>query len=170
MTDDINFTKAELLDRIDTFWSELQTLVEGLDETTLTHAQGESGWSIADHLAHLAAWERGVAFLMSHRSRAEGMGISDSQWRELTMDEINDVVHQAWREKSGAEVMALSHSAHAVMLAALAELTVADLLRDYSDFDPSGSISGRPIIGWVVGNTFEHYREHLGYIRKSLGQ
>lgn len=168
MTDDIHFTKAELLDRIATGWAELHNLVTGLDESALTQADRVTGWSVADHLVHLAAWERGIAYLLSRRPRHEGMGISDAQWRELTMDQINEEVHHAWQGKPAVEVLAHSRGAHAELLAALADLEVSDLLRDYSAYDETGTISGQPVVGWVIGNTFEHYREHIGYIRDSL--
>jgi len=42
-----------------------------------------------------------------------------------------------------------------------------ELLRGYSHFAPDepGEETGRPVFGWVVGNSRHHYREHLPWIR-----
>ena len=81
------------------------------------------------------------------------------------MDEINDEVHRAAAARSAAEAMAFLRLAHEGMLNALAEMTEADLLRDYSEYDPRESYSGRPIVGWIIGDSYDHYDEHLEYMR-----
>jgi hypothetical protein len=163
-------TKAQLLQRIAVSWQALQEMLSGLDETTLKRPDPESGWTISDHVFHLAAWERGIAYLLTRRSRYEGMGITAEQWQELTMDEINEEVHRAGQKRLPAEALAIGRQSHQEMLDALADLTEADLFRDYSYYDPSGEPDGRPIVGWIIGNTFGHYDEHLDYIRSMLDQ
>lgn len=167
--DEDKITKAQLLQRIAVSWQALQEVLNGLDETILKRPEPESGWSISDHIFHLAAWERGIAFLLTQRSRPEGMGITDEQWRALTMDEINEDVHRAGQRRLPAEVLAIGRQSHQEMLDALAGLSEADLHLDYSNFDPSVAPTDRPIVGWIIGNTFEHYDEHLDYIRSMLG-
>jgi hypothetical protein len=163
-------TKDQLLQRMAVSWQALQETLSGLDETTLKRSDPESGWTISDHVFHLAAWERGIAYLLTQRSRYEGMGITAGQWQELTMDEINEVVHRSGQKRLPAEVLAIARQSHQEMLDALADLTEADLFRDYSHYEPSGEPDGRPIVGWIIGNTFGHYDEHLGYIRSMLDQ
>ncbi len=166
MTEQVS--KTELMDRIAAGYEALETLVAGLDGLQLEHP-GSEGWAIKDHLFHLASWERGIAWLLSGRSRYEGMGVTPEEWQAQTMDEVNDLVHQRNRERTAAEALAAFREAHQAMLDALAPLEDADLQRPYSDFDPAATrYADRPIVGWVIGDTYEHYEEHLGYIRSML--
>jgi hypothetical protein len=170
MTNENEMTKAQLIERIETSWEELQAVLSRLDEAAMRRADSASGWAVTDHLTHLAAWERGIAYLLTHRPRHEGMGISAEQWRDLTMDEINEVVHEAGQGRVAAEALAIFRQSHTEMLDALAELGDADLMRDYSAYDQDSAPSGRPIIGWIIGNTYDHYEEHLGYIRAVIAR
>jgi hypothetical protein len=169
MTEQIG--KTELMDRIAGGYEAFERVLRGLDETRLSRPGPDGGWAIKDHLFHLAAWERGVAWLLGGRSRTEGMGVTADEWRELTMDEVNDLVYSRSRERGAAEAPAAFRQAHQEMLDALAPLGDADLQRPYSDFDPAATrYADRPIVGWIIGDTYEHYEEHLGYIRALLAE
>ena len=170
MSDEMQQSKTALLDRIESAWEELQVAISGLDEALLARVDDESGWSVADHLTHLAAWERGIAYVLTGRSRAEGMGITQALWVELTMDEVNDVIHEQGRRLGAARALADFRAAHAAMLDALEGLDDADLQRGYTTFEPQDEPDDRPIIGWIIGDTYDHYAEHLGYIRASLSR
>lgn len=168
MADRTDLTKIQLLERIQTGWEELMAVLVGLDDAAKERADPVTGWTIGDHLFHLAAWEQGIAYVLTGRSRTEGMGITAEQWRDLAMDQINDLVHERGRGRSAAEAMATLRMAHEAMLEALAGLDDADLQRGYSTFDPQSKDNGRPIIGWIIGDTYDHFEEHLGYIRAML--
>jgi hypothetical protein len=168
MSDESQMTKDELLRRLEAAWDELLEVLVGLDDAAKSRVNPESGWAIKDHLSHLAVWESGITYLLTGRPRHEGMGISAEQWRDLTMDEINTVLYQAGRDRSPAEAMAHMRMAHEEMLNTLTALNDADLRRDYAEFDSGERPTGQPIIGWIIGNTYEHYQEHLGYIREAL--
>ena len=168
MTDEIKITKAELLDRIEPAWQGLIDLVADLDDPVMTRINAESGWAVVDHLNHLAAWVRGLGYLLTRRSRYEGMGINAEQWRELTLDEINHVIQRRGRRRTPAEAKDNLRAAHAEFLDALAGLSDEDLMRDYSEYDPAEPQAGKPVVAWIIGNTFEHYKEHTGYIRRAI--
>ena len=170
MSDATLQSQVDLLDRIESAWEELNVVINGLDEAQLARVDDETGWSVADHLNHLAAWERGIAYVLTGRPRAEGMGVTQEQWVGLTMDEINDVIHDQGRQRGAAAAPANFRDAHAAMLDALEGLGDADLQRGYTTFDPQDEPDDRPIIGWIIGDTYDHYAEHLGYIRGSLSR
>ena len=170
MSEETQLSKTALLDRIESAWEELQVVITGLDEKQVSRVDDETGWSVADHLTHLAAWERGIAYVLTGRPRPEGMGITPAQWGGLSMHEINDVVHQQGRARGAAGALADFRAAHAEMLNALEGLDDTDLQRGYTTFDPQGEPDDRPIIGWIIGDTYDHYAEHLGYIRESLSR
>lgn len=168
MAEETRPTKAELLARIATGWDDLENVISGLDDKALKRINTAGGWTIKDNLAHLAMWERGIVSLLSRRPRPLGMGISADQWKDLTMDEINDVIHRQWQYRPAAEARDALRTAHDEMLAILAELDDEQLNLDYSHYDPTAAHAGRPVIDWVVGNTYEHFKAHAGYIRDAL--
>ena len=167
MTEQIS--KTELMDRMAEGYEALERLLRGLDETQIGRPGPDGGWGIKDHLFHLAMWERGIAWLLGRRSRTEGMGVTPEEWQALTMDEVNDLVHQRNQERTATEALAAFREAHQAMLDALAPMSDADLQRPYSDFDPAATrYADRPIVGWIIGDTYEHYEEHLTYMRAIL--
>jgi hypothetical protein len=163
-------TKAELLERIRTSRKELAMALVELDEEEL-EAYDEDGWNVKDQIAHLAAWERGVAYMLQKRPRYAGMGLDKASWYDLTMDEINAVIHRQYLDVSLEEVLAYYQEAHQELLAALEKLSDEDLFRPYSYYqsDDSSRDAEQPIINWISGNTYEHYDEHLRIIRESHG-
>ncbi len=167
MTDEM--TKAALMERIGESWEALQRLLAPLDEARLSRPGPATGWAIKDHLFHLATWERGVAWLLSGRSRYEAMDVTREEWHSLDMDQVNDLLYQRNRERTAAEALTAFREAHAEMLDALAPLDDADLQRPYTDFDPAETQwAGQPIVGWIISDSFEHFDEHQGYLQALL--
>jgi hypothetical protein len=123
-------TVAELLARIEAGWTALNDLVGRLDEAQLT-APGAAGWSIADHLAHLAAWERSVIGLLRGQPRHAAMGI-DRDTYARGFDAANAASQARSAGRSLAAVRAEVAATHQEVLALLAGLTDADLLRPYA--------------------------------------
>ncbi|MBX7250513.1 MAG: ClbS/DfsB family four-helix bundle protein [Candidatus Promineofilum sp.] len=161
--------KTQLLTRMADAYEAMEGLLATLDDAALSQVTDAAGWAVKDHLFHLAMWERGVAWLLGGRSRNEGMGITDPQWEELTMDEQNNLTYERTRERPAAEALAAFRGAHREMLDALAPLSDEDLQLPYSDFDPAATQGAdRPIIGWIIGDTYDHYDEHRGWIEALL--
>lgn len=170
MTEESRLPKAELLDRIAAAWVELENSISGLDDLALKRIKTAGGWTIKDTLAHLAMWERGIVYLLSRRSRHQGMDITADQWKNLTLDEINDVIHRQWQYRPATESRDALRAAHDEMLATLAGLDDDQLYLDYSHYDPTAAHAGQPVIDWVIGNTYTHFKEHAGYIRDALSR
>ena len=162
-------SKTELMDRMAAGYEAMERAPGGLDEAALSRPGPDGGWAVKDHLFHLASWEQGIAWLLGRRSRFEGMGITPEEWRDLTMDQVNDLVHQRSQNRPAAEALTAFREGHREMLDALALLTDDDLQRPYAEYgDGGGRSADRPIIGWIIGDTYEHYEEHLGYIQALL--
>ena len=69
--------------------------------------------------------------------------------------------------KTLAETRAALRATHERMLQTIERMAEANLFEPYSYYQPDaeGENSGNPVIGWIVGNGSEHYREHLGWMR-----
>jgi hypothetical protein len=127
------------------------------------NAAGPGEWSIKDNLAHLAAWER---FMRLHylggQPAHEAMGIEQATFQRLDEDGINAVLHERNRQRPPAEVLAELLQTHRETLAALEGMSYAELMRQRFPDDPQA----RPVVAWVIGNTYEHYREHRAIIER----
>ena len=148
--------KADLLARIYDEWQALMQAVEKLTPEQMSVPRS-GGWSVKDNLAHLADWEQ---FLLSHhlggRPAYEVMQIDAATYKSLDEDGINAVLYERNKERSVEEVLARSRQIHDQVETTLKEMSFADLLRQRFDDDPEK----RPVLAWVIGNTYEHYREH----------
>lgn len=155
-------TVQEMLQRMEAGRQRLDEALAGLSEGQMTRV-GREGWAVKDHLAHLAAWAQGIAALLRGEPRWAAMGLDEATMGDE--EAINEALHQQGRALTLAEARTTFDAAHEGLHAAVAALDDADLLRPYSDFlgEPSGD-DVRPIVGWIVGNSFGHYDEHLPWI------
>jgi hypothetical protein len=162
--------KAELLERMEQGRTVLEQAISRLSEAQLTTSHPDTGWTIKDHLAHLGAWEVGIAALLRRQPRWAAMGLDEVTVEAHEMDDLNAILYQRHKDRPLSEVLAYFHETHRQMRAALAQLTDEDLFKTYSYYQPDepGEDSGRPILDWVMGNTYEHYAEHLEWIEGLL--
>lgn len=126
-------SKAELLERIHTSYSSLKEIFRLLSDEQLSRP-APTGWAIKDHLAHLAAWELGIAKLLRHQPRFAAMQVDDTMEKDMGTDELNDQIYQNNAGLSPAEAKQKLADAHAQMLQSLTALSDDDLYRvDYSE-------------------------------------
>jgi uncharacterized protein (TIGR03083 family) len=155
-------TRTELLDRIRRSWDALQNAILQMSEAQLTTLRSADGWSVQDHLAHLAAWERSTLAILRGEPRHRALGVDAAAYAEEDEDRLNALIYERNRERALADVLADLRDAHAQMLAALDRLSDADLRRPDTDFLPGER--GEPLLARIAGNTYEHYDEHLPWI------
>lgn len=163
-------SKRELLERIDSAWNDLQDAIDGFSPEQLTGAADAGGWTAKDHLAHLAAWENSMVFLLQGQPRHEGLGVSESTYLTSGEDGINDEIFRKNRDLDLAGTLARHSMIHINMLALLANLTDSDLRKTYTDYLPEepGTEDGSPILNRVFGNTAHHFDMHRAYIERLI--
>ena len=166
-------TKAELLDQIQRSRAALEKTIDSLSDAQL-EAREEGGWAVKDHLAHIAAWELGIARLLRGRPRFEAMGVDELVRQRWELDEINERIYRQAADLTPSQALQTFNEAHEEMLAALDGLDDEDLLRPYAGYaaqgEPQPPTAGQdPVVGWIIGNTFVHYDEHAETIRAMLG-
>jgi L-alanine-DL-glutamate epimerase-like enolase superfamily enzyme len=160
-------TKAELLAALETNWTALRGLLERLSPAQMS-ALDPNGWSIKDHIAHLVPWARGMAALLAGHSRWAAMGIDEAARQANDLDALNTILQQQAQAKTLSQVLAELTATHQELLAALGPLSDADLYRPYNDYagnQPLRSGGEQAVIHRVVGNTVDHYVEHLAWIK-----
>jgi hypothetical protein len=161
-------TTTELLARIDAGWAEISAYVAGLDERQLM-TSGADGWSVADHLGHLAAWECSIISLLRGQPRHEGLGVPESAY--LTgHDVVNALIQARTHAQPVATILTDWRTTHATLRSMIVDLADADLQRSYASYLPNepGRRGQQPIVDRIIGNTYEHYAEHLPWMRRLL--
>jgi hypothetical protein len=163
--------KSDLLQRIAESWSSFDDKVSSLSDLQLT-AAGADGWSAKDHVAHLSAWEESLIALLAGRDRgaAIGLGRDEADTPGHDVDAINALIQRRSRDRSLGDVLAAFRETHQRCVAAVEALSDEDLARPYSHFQPNDPGNTHPVIGWIVGNTYEHYDEHAGWIAQLLAK
>lgn len=160
---------AHARERVTDGWDHLVELVDSLGPADLA-LTGPDGWAVKDHLAHIAAWERSLLAIFEGTDRIEAMGLPSG---EMDTEEINRAVWELNRNRSHKDALAYFRGTHADLMRKLDSLCDADLDLPYVHYQPSANSdddSDRPVIGWVAGDTYEHYFEHIDWIRALISQ
>lgn len=156
--------KAELLARIDQEWTALRELIDSLTPKQMSEAVPGS-WSVKDHLVHLTTW---VQFLLRYHLGQEPphivMGLDVETFERLDEDGLNALIYERSQDRSLEDVLDSFTQSHNQVLDALELVTFADLMKPHYADDPEA----RPLINWVIGNTYDHYREHRQTIQEGL--
>jgi hypothetical protein len=131
----------------------LRLTLAGLTEPQMEDVVN-GAWTRRDVLAHLEAWERRTASLLETLRRGWDPGGSDdsSSW-----DVMNERFFEENRHRSLDDVRRGEADAYEALVRMVEESPDDDL------FDPDrfAWTNGRPFAGWILGNTSEHYAEHM---------
>lgn len=156
-------TAEEIVRRIETSWDELDGLASAMDEDALA-APGPEGWAVKDHLVHVGAWEHWLLALFEHRDKLAAMG-ADGANKEI--DDVNAVVFEKHRHDTVQQALAYFRDAHEQLMAVLRRQSTEDFERPYATFFDAGrEPTQQPVLDAVAGNTYEHYPEHVQWIKE----
>lgn len=138
-----------LRDRRARFNSVLDELGLSLDRDEDLLGEVGGGWTLGEHLVHLAAWERRYARVVSGAPRLP----YPSNWQKF-----NDAVHARWQGVAPAEARAEYEGAYEEMVAAVSALA------------PEGDPDRPKLLdGWDLSAAAGHYREHAKILLAHAG-
>jgi uncharacterized protein (TIGR03083 family) len=152
---------------IEASWNELVELVNQVQDADGMTQVGVDGWTVKDHLVHVGAWEHSLLALVEGHDRLSAMGLSEALEE---IDSINEAIRKLHESDTPEEALGYFRDSHAQLVAALGKLSEADFQKPYSHFQPSDPDEKRPVIGWVAGNTYEHYAEHISWINQLISE
>ncbi|MCC6906222.1 MAG: ClbS/DfsB family four-helix bundle protein [Anaerolineae bacterium] len=164
-------SKADLLARIAESRAVLERVLAPLTPVQMTGLHDPAGWSVRDHLMHLAVWERSLVALLNRQPRHEVMGIDEETYYDEDIDRRNAVLYALYKDVPLTEALEAFRASHQAVLETLGQLSEAALLTlTYSAYQPAmrWEDDGTPIVAWVLGNTCEHYDEHRVVIEQIL--
>lgn len=158
--------KQGLMEQIGTSRKELEAYLASLTSVQFELAP-EGVWNVKDNLAHLIAWEQSIVGLLHGEPRHQRLGVSEALYLTHDLDAINHEIYLQHRDQPLDTVFSEFHASHREIMRLLSSLGDDDLRRTYSSYLPNepGEDSGAPIIEWIIGDTSEHYAEHLQMIR-----
>ncbi|MBK9125688.1 MAG: ClbS/DfsB family four-helix bundle protein [Chloroflexi bacterium] len=167
---DIN-TKAAILGQIDTHWNLLQQYLGQLTDVQRAQRTDAAGWTVKDHVMHLAAWQDSLPALLDGMSRPHVLGVPielwDAAWSgsdETGWDAVNAVIQRRYRDRSWDDVMTAFAESRQRVLDRLTAMADDDLMLPYRHYQPDSTIEV-PVAHWFRIATYEHYEEHLPWIK-----
>ena len=165
-------TKVELLADIERAWVALNATLDQLTEAQMTTITDRQGWTVKDHVIHLAAWERSVVFFLQGKPRHVGLGIDDALYLNGSGDEINTAIFQQRKDLPLHEASVGFRDVHQQLLNLLQPLTDADLHKPYRRYLPQepGEGEGPLAIKVIYGNSAGHFTEHRAWIEELVGR
>ncbi len=163
MTDQPRMTKAEFFTNLNREWDRLQAFIAGLTPQQLTQPTDAAGWTVKDHLYHLAVWNIGLLALLNRESQAQAMNVDEDIWKSRDFDRINAVIFAATKHLSLDHALAALKDTHQRVYAKLQSMSEDEFHLPISAYRPH-STSTSPVIGWIIGNTYEHYDEHIPWM------
>lgn len=163
-------TKAELLATIEPAWAALNAALDRLTDIQKTTIKDAQGWTVKDHLIHLAAWERSVVFFLKGRPRHAGLGVDQALYEIGSFDDINAAIFEQRKEIPLAEAVAQFRDIHRHLIQVLQPLADADLHKPYRHYLPDELGDDRSAIDVIYGNTTGHFEEHLNWIETLVGK
>ncbi|HLZ69600.1 MAG TPA: maleylpyruvate isomerase N-terminal domain-containing protein [Dehalococcoidia bacterium] len=154
-------SKDALLNRIRAARSALDADLAGVPDARLA-ATGADGWSLKDHLAHIAAWERVLIALLRGAPEHEAFAINQSALATLDTDGVNAILRERGAALPPDAVRAEFHAAHAAVLAEVQEMPESALVAPLAADDPRSRVQK------IAGDTYLHYDDHRAWIAPLL--
>lgn len=154
---------AELLSGIEREWKALMAAVARLTPEQMTTPDA-GGWSPKDNLAHLAAWLRALMeYHLDGRPIESVLDLPRDRKEEWDDDSVNAILFERNRGRSSEDVLKELNRDYMQLTAKLRTWPFEKLLQP----GPSHP-QGKPLLGYVLGNTTEHFAEHRVTIEKVL--
>lgn len=165
---DVPTTKPELLALIRVRWDAFQELLGQLSEADMDRPLGD-GWSAKQHAAHVTAWEKSLHGLLRKQDRGAAMGLPPELWAGHDLEAINGFLAVEAAPKTVHAVLREASETHDELMALLESMKQEQLEQPYSDYQPfDPKPNANPVGGWVHGNTWDHYNEHIGWLEQGL--
>jgi hypothetical protein len=159
-----NSELAKFTGSIDAAWKDLHSFLAAVTSSQASK-RDQAGWSVKDHVTHLAVWEDSVAILFRGGRRHEALGIEELFFTVGNVDEINEVVKVRLEGTALQEAIRNLEGAHRQLMGHLRTLRDADLNAKAREFFPQAPRNDdRSLTSLIWDNTGGHFTEHLAWM------
>jgi hypothetical protein len=165
-----NTELAKFTASIDAAWKDLHSFLAALTPGQESE-RDQAGWSVKDHVAHLAIWEESVVILFRGGRRHEALGIEEPFYTASSFDEINEVIKVRLEGTALQEAIRSLEGAHGRLMGHLRTLRDADLNTKAREFFPQLPGNDERLLASLIwDNTGRHFTEHLEWMRNLAGK
>lgn len=155
----------QLSQNIEREWAKLEAALADLNEQQLTQICDERGWSIKDHLAHIAHWGEVLLLMFMDIPFEETMRIPFGKHPD--MDDINEAMRMQWVDFSAGAILSRLRRVHRQLMVKILLLSEEDLQTPVKSFFANlwtPEYEQRNLVDMIPEYTFAHYRDHAAYI------
>ncbi len=153
MADHAPLTQAIALDRL---WVDRARLLVAVERAAGPTADG---WTPAEHLAHVVAWQRRVLMWFAEDAAGHTVERPEPGWTFDQIDALNARDHDAALGITIEAARAAFEDAHAGIEALVRRVSLGDLNDEHRY-----AWLGFPAANTIAGNSFGHYREHAEWL------
>ena len=153
--------KTQLLNEIRTSYANFEAVLAPLSTEQMITPGVNGTWSIKDNIAHLSTWQR----VLLNRLEAMRNNTTPSElYNQETVDTVNERFYQQDKARSLDDVLTEFRSLYQQVVEQVQAISNEDLNR------PLSWRAGEPIWPVIVGDTNEHYQEHMQIIQDWLAK
>lgn len=161
---------AKFVASVDAAWKDLCSFLAAVTPGQASK-RDPAGWSVKDHVAHLAVWEDSVDILFRGGRRHEALGIEETFYAAANIDEINEVIKVRLEGTALPEAILKLEAAHKQLMGHLRTLRDADLNAKACEFFPQAPRNDDRLLSSLIwANTGGHFTEHLAWMRVLVGE
>ena len=165
-----NSELAKFTASIDAAWQDLHAFLAAVTPSQASK-RDQAGWSVKDHVTHLAVWEDSVVILFRGGRRHEALGIEEAFYTASSFEEINEVIKVRLEGTALREAIRNLEGVHRQPMGHLRTLRDADLNAKAREFFPQAPRNDdRPLTSLIWDNTGRHSTEHLEWVRYLVGR
>ncbi len=151
-------TKQEILDAMSDSHTKLLKSIDGLDPTAMQEPGVVGEWSVRDLLAHITRWEAELIRLLFQLK--QGQVPDFPTLAEPDFDKINARFQKESLGRPLELILADFQTVRKQTQRRLDEYTEQEL----SDPACYPALKGNALLGYIVGNTYDHEAEHTAQI------
>jgi hypothetical protein len=151
-------TAAATLSRFDRALRELEDTLRKLSPHDLTGIHDPAGWSVKDHVMHVALWEQALLASVDGRPRHQALGIDASTEGSEDWDGMNAMIFANTRHRTLADALQALRTTHADTRARLTAAMAG-----------TAGAAGDKLLADLPGY-IHHYDQHRGWIVELVGR
>ncbi|MBI4671586.1 MAG: ClbS/DfsB family four-helix bundle protein [Chloroflexi bacterium] len=164
--------KSALLRAIRASHAEMHQYLASLTPEQLGAPVLDDGWSVKDSLAHISAWENMTIGWLEASRRGEYVRRytpefvqgEDADEGNVVLNALNNHLFRQNHHRAWDDVLAEFNAAHENLYRVVERMTEDEI------FNPTRFAwrKGSPAFDMIAGNTYDHYAEHMDWIKKAF--
>jgi hypothetical protein len=153
----------EVLEDVHAARAEIEAIIEQVSPEQMTQVTDDGGWSIKDHLIHIAEWQtRGIGVIEGVASW-ESLNIDEDTYQSNDIDSINDIIFNRNQNLDLRDVLVAFRKSQERVIMTLEQMNEDDLERS----SPDHIRDQYPrLIDLIEANFAGHDRDHVEDIRQ----